>query len=127
MREVQAAVRAAATPLEDTLSGPNKSVRIELTSVTPLPTFPPRQGIGVLASETLGPGDPIKPVSDWPRRLATALAADTHEITKAVEEHLGGVRLAAQVRSPDKTAAWSVGFVLVTRTHVATLVATIDD
>jgi hypothetical protein len=127
MREAQAAVRSAAAPLEDALSGPNRAVRIELTSVTPLPEFPPRRTVGVLATEVLGPGSPVKPVTDWPRRLGTALGADVRGIANAVEEHLGVVRMAAQVNSPDEVAAWSVGFVLVTRTHLATLVAAVDD
>lgn len=124
---VQAAVRAAAAPLEDTLSGPDHAVRIELTSTTPLREFPPRKTIAALAAETLGPGTPVKPARNWTRRLATALNADPSAITNAVEHHLGVVRMAAEVRSPDEVAAWSVGFVLVTRTHLATLVAAIDD
>ncbi|MEW2576898.1 hypothetical protein [Streptomyces syringium] len=139
--------------MEAAISGTNRAVCISLVAAEPLVQgFPPRSSLTELAQMTaVRPEDvtslrPIKPPSRWTGELAQAIdgtarptASDgwpgpgtdgARAVAEAISQHLGSVHMAADVvidEGDGYSAAWRKTCLLVTRSHIALLVMTIDD
>ncbi|MFI9237460.1 hypothetical protein [Streptomyces sp. NPDC053079] len=113
--------------------------------------FPPRSSLTELANSVACPEAvtsvrPLKPPSRWADELGRAIDGTAGPVAfggrpapgrpgalavaGAVERHLGSVRMAAEVvvaEGDGCPATWRKSFVLVTRSHIALLMLSVDD
>ncbi|MGW0208587.1 hypothetical protein ACWDZ8_23225 [Streptomyces sp. NPDC003233] len=125
-------------------------VDLELTTMPPAGGFPPRRPLEQLAATSL-PGThiravtPVKPPWRWIELLRGSLETtacrprtDRHSslaeisalrVAQAIERHLGAVRIAARLdlACEASSPAWQHAYVLVTATHLARLLVTVED
>ncbi|MCA6091337.1 hypothetical protein LE181_04020 [Streptomyces sp. SCA3-4] len=122
-----------------------------MTVVPLMEGFPPRSSWAVLARSVAHPDvvtsvRPLKPPLRWIDELGQAIDRMARRtdfgggpgpgrvgalaVAGAVEQHLGSVRMAADViidEGDGCPAAWRKNFVLITRLHIALLAMTVDD
>lgn len=148
----QAAVRDVVAPLEAAITAADRAVCISLVAAEPLVEgFPPRSSLTEMARSVAAPSEavtgvrPLKPPSRWAGELGQAIdrtarraACDGRPgpgkdgalaVARTVEQHLGSVRMAADVVLEDEgcPATWRKTFLLVTWSHIALLAMTVDD
>ncbi|MER6075365.1 hypothetical protein ABT187_42635 [Streptomyces sp. NPDC001817] len=146
----QAAVAEVSAAVAREFDAADRMVDLQLTTMPLAGGFPPRRPLEQLAATSL-PGThiravtPVKPPWRWIELLQGSLEAtashprtDRHDslaqasalrVAEAIEQHLGAVRIAARLDlvSEASSPAWQNAYVLVTATHLAGLLVTIED
>lgn len=149
-RAAQAAVAEVSTAVARECDAADHMVDLQLTTMPLAGGFPPRRPLEQLAATSL-PGPPIraitpvKPPWRWIELLHGSLEAtaprprtDRHrslaeasalQVAEAIEQHLGAVRIAARLDLAHEASspAWQHAYVLVTATHLAGLLVTVED
>ncbi|MGW1916507.1 hypothetical protein ACWCQS_38810 [Streptomyces sp. NPDC002076] len=146
----QAAVAEVSAAVAREFDAADHMVDLELTTMPLAGRFPPRRPLEQLAATSL-PGThiravtPVKPPWRWIELLHGSLETtvpasgrtDTARLRKmsalrmaqAIDRHLGAVRIAARLdlACEASSPAWQHAYVLVTATHLAGLLVTVED
>ncbi|QTT73576.1 hypothetical protein J7W19_09170 [Streptomyces mobaraensis NBRC 13819 = DSM 40847] len=146
----QAAVAEVSAVVARGFDATDHMVNLELTTMPLTGGFPPRRPLEQLAATSL-PGThiravtPVKPPWRWIELLHGSLETtaphprtDRHSslaetsalrVAQAIERHLGAVRIAARIGLVHEASspAWQHAYALVTATHLAGLLVTVED
>ncbi|MEU5127015.1 hypothetical protein [Streptomyces mobaraensis] len=146
----QAAVAEVSAVVARGFDATDHMVNLELTTMPLTGGFPPHRPLEQLAATSL-PGThiravtPVKPPWRWiellhgslettaphPRtdRHSSLAEASALRVAQAIERHLGAVRIAARIGLVHEASspAWQHAYALVTATHLAGLLVTVED
>ncbi|MGW7529795.1 hypothetical protein [Streptomyces sp. NPDC054783] len=149
-RAAQEAVAEVSTAVAREFDAADHMIDVQLTTMPLAGGFPPRRPLEQLAATCL-PGThiravtPVKPPWRWiellhgslemtasrPRtdRHGSLAKASALRMAEAIEQHLGTVRIAARLDLVHEASspAWHNAYALVTATHLAGLLVTVED